>query len=69
MKAYIVTTGIAFGLIALAHFARLASEGMHLIKEPVFLLTTLGSISICVWAVVLLKKRHLTALEQGWESP
>lgn len=56
MKSYIVMTGGAFGLLALAHVARMHEEGAHLIREPVFLLTTVGSVSVCVWAIVLLKK-------------
>jgi hypothetical protein len=56
MKSYIVTTGGAFGLLALAHMARMFDEGAHLIGEPVFLLTTVGSVAVCVWAIVLLKK-------------
>ena len=56
MKSYIVTTGGAFGLLALAHIARMFEEGAHLIREPIFLLTTVGSVSVCVWAIILLKK-------------
>jgi len=56
MKAYILTTGAAFGLLALAHIARLFQEGAHLITEPVFLVTTVGSVSVGVWAIILLKK-------------
>jgi hypothetical protein len=56
VKSYIVTTGIAFALLALAHFARMLEEGAHLIREPAFLVTTVGSTCICVWAVVLLRR-------------
>ena len=56
MKAYIVTTGAAFGLLTFAHIARMFEEGAHLITQPVFLLTTVGSASACVWAIILLKK-------------
>jgi len=62
MKAYIVTTGAAFGLLTLAHIARMFEEGAHLIKQSVFLLTTVGSASVRVWAIILLKKlRHSSA--------
>jgi|SRR5215472_5420543 len=40
MRAYIATTGAAFGLLTLAHIARMFEEGAHLITQPVFLLTT-----------------------------
>ncbi|MGH9844195.1 MAG: hypothetical protein ACREEM_36175 [Blastocatellia bacterium] len=56
MKSYIATTGAAFGLLALAHIARVFQEGAYLIREPVFLVTTVGSIGVCLWAIVLLKK-------------
>lgn len=56
MKAYIVTTGAAFGLLALAHIARIFEEGAHLITEPIFLATTVGSVGVCVWAIVILRK-------------
>ena len=66
MKAYIVTTGAAFGLLTLAHIARMFEEGAHLITRPVFLLTTVGSASVCVWAIILLKKlRHSGASLSG----
>jgi len=56
MKAYIITTGTAFGLLTLAHVARIFEEDVHLITQPVFLVTTVGSACICVWAILLLKK-------------
>jgi hypothetical protein len=55
MKYYIIITGAAFGLLALAHFARIMLEGAHVALNPIFLLTTIGSITLCVWAVLLLK--------------
>jgi hypothetical protein len=55
VKAYLITTGAAFGLLAVLHVARLAAEGAYLLTEPIFLITTLGSIGLCVWAVLLLK--------------
>jgi len=62
----IVTTGAAFGLLTLAHIARMFEEGAHLITQPVFLLTTVGSASVCEWAIILLKKlRHSGALLSG----
>jgi hypothetical protein len=56
MKSYTLTTGVAFGLLTLAHIARLLSEGVQLIREPIFLVTTAGSAIACVWAIVLLGK-------------
>ena len=69
MKAYIVTTGAAFGLLTLAHIARMFEEGAHLITRPVFLPTTVGSASVCVWATILLKnsdiRRFVERLRRG----
>jgi hypothetical protein len=55
VKVYVITTGALFALIAIAHAVRVAVEGVHLIAQPVFLLTTLASLAVCVWALVLLK--------------
>ena len=54
MRAYVMTTGAAFGLLALAHVARAVAEGAHLAREPFFVLTTIGSLALCVWAFRLL---------------
>ncbi|MEO7599855.1 MAG: hypothetical protein ABIV50_13040 [Opitutus sp.] len=56
MKAYVVITGIVFLLIVMAHGARLISEGFLLIKEPAFLLTSILSIVLSVWAGSVYRK-------------
>jgi len=56
MKAYVITTGAAFGLLAVAHIARMFQEGAHLITQPVFLVTTVGSLGMCTWAMILLRR-------------
>jgi hypothetical protein len=58
MKAYVGVTGAVFGLLALAHIARLFAEGTHPLTEPFFLVTTGLSIGACVWAIALFRKRH-----------
>jgi hypothetical protein len=50
MKAYVMTTGAVFGLLALAHVWRVILEGWAVAADPFFILTTLGSAAICVWA-------------------
>ncbi len=55
MRAYVVTTGAAFGLILLAHVLRIAAEGWLVATQPVFALTSLASLGICVWAIALLR--------------
>jgi hypothetical protein len=66
MRAYVVTTGAAFGLLTLAHIERMFEEGAHLITRPVFLHATVGSASVSVWAIILLEKlRHSGASLSG----
>ena len=40
MKAYIITTGVVFGLLTLAHLWRILDEGAHLATDPWFVLIT-----------------------------
>lgn len=50
MRAYVVTTGALFGLIALAHILRIVSESGALASDPWFVLLTILSASLCIWA-------------------
>lgn len=59
MKAYLITTGVIFGLITVAHILRMATEGAHL-KEPVYILLTLLSAALSIWAVQLLRRSNHT---------
>ena len=56
MRAYVVVTGGLFALIALAHVARLCSEGVGVPTQPVFLATRLLFVVVAVWAVAVLRK-------------
>jgi hypothetical protein len=56
MKAYVMTTGAVFGLLALAHVWRVVQEGWGVGTDPFFILTTLASAAICVWAWRVLKQ-------------
>lgn len=55
MKAYLITTGIVFGLITGAHIWRAFAEGSHLASDPVFILLTVLSTGLCLWAWRLLR--------------
>jgi hypothetical protein len=55
MRAYVMTTGTIFGLIALAHVWRIFAERRELVTDPVFLLLTLAAMGLCIWAVRLLR--------------
>jgi hypothetical protein len=50
MKAYILTSGIIFALLAVAHVLRVMAEGTHLMAEPFFILATVAAIGMSVWA-------------------
>jgi hypothetical protein len=50
MRAYVITTGIVFGLIVLGHIARAMAEGLGLVKDPFFILTTLAAVALSLWA-------------------
>lgn len=56
MKAYILTTGVIFGLITVAHLLRFVMEGSHLAREPVFILLTFLSAALSVWAWRVLRR-------------
>jgi hypothetical protein len=55
VKAYLITTGAAFGLITLAHLWRIVDEWPHLATEPWYLLITAASAVLCLWAWRLLR--------------
>jgi hypothetical protein len=50
MKAYVITTGVVFGLLTLAHLLRIIVEGPHLARNPLFILITVAAGSLCLWA-------------------
>jgi hypothetical protein len=50
MRAYVVTTGVIFGLLVLAHAWRVAGESPELLKDPFFVAATLVAAALCAWA-------------------
>ena len=50
MKTYVMTTGAVFGLITLAHILRIVAEGPRLASEPCFVLMTVLSTALSLWA-------------------
>ena len=54
MKAYIIITGAIFGLIVVAHIARMFAEGPAVIG-PVYILLTIAAAALCFWAWRLLR--------------
>lgn len=55
MKAYLITTGAVFGLITLAHLWRIVAEWPRLATEPGYLLLTVTSAILSLWAWRLLR--------------
>jgi hypothetical protein len=58
VRCYVIATGIAFALIFIAHIARLFAEGLWLLREPMFIVTSVLSLGLAIWALVLLTRRR-----------
>lgn len=56
MKAYVITTGVVFGLLTIAHVARMIAERPGLAEEPWYVAITLASAALCGWAFVVLRR-------------
>lgn len=56
MKAYVITTGAVFGLLAIAHLVRMVVEKGHLATEPEYLILTAVPAALCAWAVYVLRR-------------
>jgi hypothetical protein len=57
MKAYLITTGVIFGLLTVLHVWRMFSEtGFHGDRDPWFIGITLISAGFAIWAFQLLRK-------------
>ena len=55
MKAYVITTGVVFAPITLAHILRVIAEGPRLLTEPLWVLLTLATAGLSLWAWRLLR--------------
>jgi hypothetical protein len=55
MKAYLITTAALFLIVTVMHVAR-AVEEPHLAREPWFVLLTVATGALSVWAVRLYQK-------------
>ena len=54
MKAYLIITGALFGVVTISHIARIVTENPRLATQPFFLLVTLLTTGLCLWALRLL---------------
>jgi dolichyl-phosphate-mannose--protein O-mannosyl transferase len=50
VRAYIIVTGVVFGLLALAHVWRVVEEGPQLMTNVPWVLITVASAALCIWA-------------------
>jgi hypothetical protein len=55
MKTYVMTTGVLFGLLTLAHIWRMIEENRELATDPSFLLITAVAAALCLWAFRLVR--------------
>jgi len=53
MRAFIAVGGVLFAAMFVAHVWRLCVEGLWLLREPIFDLTSVTALGAAIWAVVL----------------
>jgi len=55
MKAYLITTGVVFGLITVLHLWRMIAEWPKMATDPVYIALTLLAAALSFWAWRLLR--------------
>ncbi len=53
MRAYTLVTGIVFAILVAVHLARIALEGLHVLREPFFVVSTAIAAALSLWAMRL----------------
>jgi hypothetical protein len=56
MRAYLITTGALFGILAMLHVWRIVEENRALGMEPWFVLITVICAALSLWAFRLLSR-------------
>ena len=56
MRSYVIVTGLTFFALAATHGIRLAVEGVGQLANPIFIIATLASLAMTIWAALLLKR-------------
>jgi len=56
VRYFITASGIIFALMFVAHVARVLVEGTAILHEPIIIATSVISLGMTVWALVLLTK-------------
>jgi hypothetical protein len=54
VRAYLITTGVLFALVAVAHVWRVIVESSALATDPWFVLLTILAVAMSAWAFRLL---------------
>jgi hypothetical protein len=57
MRTYVMTTGVIFFLLVVAHIWRMAVESWRLAREPEYIVITLIALALSVWAFSLVRRR------------
>ena len=56
MRAYVITTGLVFGLLTVAHLMRIVREDPSLAADPAYLAITAAAGALSIWAVYVLRR-------------
>jgi H+/Cl- antiporter ClcA len=54
VKAYVITTGVVFGLLTLVHIWRVIEEGRQMATDPWWVLITVAAAGLSLWAWLVL---------------
>ena len=57
MRGYVITCGVIFASITVAHLWRIAVESRELARDPFFVAVTAFSAVMSAWALLLLRGR------------
>lgn len=59
MKLYVITTGILFAVITVAHILRMMQE-KNLATDPLYILITLIAAALAIWALFVARRSSLS---------
>jgi len=57
MRAYVITTGVIFGLLVVVHVWRVIVEGTQMLRDPWWFLITGLAAALCVWAFTIARRK------------
>ena len=60
VRAYLLTTGVLFGLLTVVHVWRVVAESASLARDPWYVLITALGAAFCVWALALYRRTTRT---------